>query len=227
MTNSKTILIIEDEAPIRDMLRMLLQPAGFNVSEAEDGTQAEHLLHEQLPDIILLDWMLPNASGIDITQRLKKDPRYADIPIILLTARAMEENKIKGLNAGADDYIVKPFSPRELLARIQAVLRRSSTQQEHIELDGLRLETSTQRVTLQDETIKLGPTEYRLLHFFMTHPERVYDRAQLLDRVWKQQSDVDDRTVDACIRRLRKALGSTYAKRIETVHGTGYRFSNK
>ena len=222
---NKFILIIEDEAPIREMLRFILTQAGFAVLEAEDGKKAMHLLASQIPDLILLDWMLPGMSGIDIARSLKSDQRTADIPLIMLTARAAEDNKIKGLEIGADDYIVKPFSPRELIARINAVLRRVFPASECLENKGLRLELTTQRVTIDSVLVKIGNKEYRLLRFLMSHPGRVYNRMQLLDRVWNGETDIDERSVDVCVRRIRKALGPQYQQLIETVHGTGYRYA--
>jgi two-component system phosphate regulon response regulator PhoB len=222
-----TLLIIEDEAPIRDMLRFVLQQTNFSVMEAEDTKQAYTLLAKKIPDLILIDWMLPNASGVDFVGQLKKNPTTAEIPIIMLTARAEEENKITGLEAGVDDYVVKPFSPRELIARIHAVLRRTNMSNYKIEVDGLCLEPTQKKVTLDNKLLKLSPTEYRLLHFFMSHPNRIHSREKLLNRVWEMQMDIDERTVDASIRRLRRVLGPEYRKRILTVRGDGYQFHNK
>ncbi|MGC8730944.1 MAG: phosphate regulon transcriptional regulator PhoB, partial [Halothiobacillaceae bacterium] len=187
-------------------------------------------LARQVPDLILLDWMLPGASGLELARRLKKDELTRDVPIIMLTARGEEEDKVTGLEAGADDYITKPFSPRELLARIKAVLRRATPEGEStvIRIDGLELDTGGHRVTAQGQSLEMGPTEFRLLEFFMTHPERVYSRGQLLDRVWGRNSFVEERTVDVHILRLRKALApSGHDAMIQTVRGAGYRFSSR
>lgn len=224
-TIQKIILVIEDEIPIREMLQFILAQAGFTVKEASDGKQAMHFLAEQIPDLILLDWMLPGMSGIEIARQLKKNQRTTNIPLILLTARASEDNKVKGLETGADDYITKPFSPRELIARIQAVLRRTSPTAEYLEANGLRIDLAAHRVSLQGKFIQIGPKEYQLLHFFMCHPQRVYSREQLLNRVWKNPLEIDERSVDVCIRRLRKALSPTHQHLIETVRGSGYRFA--
>jgi two-component system phosphate regulon response regulator PhoB len=227
MSSKKTILIIEDEAPIREMLRFILTQADFIVTEAEDNKQAMAYLFAKRPDLILLDWMLPGVSGIEIARHLKKDQRTKDIPLIMLTARATEDNKVKGLEVGADDYIVKPFSPRELVARINAVFRRLSPSAEQLTIAGLRLDPESQRLFIEEAEIKIGTRDYQLLYFLMGHPGRVYTRAQLLDRVWQTNEDLDERAVDACIRRLRKALGAVYQQIIETVHGTGYRLNDK
>ncbi len=222
-----TLLIIEDEAPIRDMLRFVLQQTNFTIMEAEDSKQAYALLTEKTPDLILIDWMLPNASGVDFVRQLKKNPGTQEIPIIMLTARATEENKITGLEAGVDDYVVKPFSPRELIARIHAVLRRTNMTHEKIEVAGLCLEPAQKKVTLNNKQLKLSPTEYRLLHFLMSHPNRIYSREKLLNRVWGMQMDIDERTVDASVRRLRALLGPEHRQRIVTIRGEGYQFHNQ
>jgi two-component system phosphate regulon response regulator PhoB len=226
----KQILLVEDEKPIRDMIAFGLRRAGFEVAEAEDCAQARVKIADSRPDLLLVDWMLPDMSGLELTRQLKRDKDTQEVPIIMLTARADESDKISGLEGGADDYITKPFSPRELLARIKAVLRRSSPGgiEETVEAEGLALDQAGHRVMAGDVSISLGPTEYRLLSFFMTHPERVYSRSQLLDRVWGGNVYVEERTVDVHIRRLRKALEDQgYDRFIQTVRGAGYRFSTR
>lgn len=225
----KTILIVDDEAPIRDMLRVALEMADYHCLEAEDARQAHSLIVDKKPDLILLDWMLPGTSGIELARRLKRDEVTAEIPIIMLTAKGEEDNKVQGLEIGADDYITKPFSPRELVARLKAVLRRGETfaTGDAIQVGGLRLDPSTHRVTINDSPVSMGPTEYRLLEFFLTHQERVYTRSQLLDHVWGGNVYVEERTVDVHIRRLRKVLSVEGHERfVQTVRGAGYRFSN-
>ncbi|MFW5954749.1 MAG: phosphate regulon transcriptional regulator PhoB [Guyparkeria sp.] len=224
----KTILIVEDEKPIREMVAFALGRAGYELVEAGDIVEAYERIAEKLPDLVLLDWMLPGASGIEFARRLKRDELTRDVPIVMLTARGEEEDKVSGLEAGADDYVTKPFSPRELLARIKAVLRRTSPESESPVLDiaGLKLDQESYRVTAADEPVEMGPTEFRLLAFFMRHPDRVFSRTQLLDRVWGQNAYVEDRTVDVHILRLRKALApSGYDGLIQTVRGVGYRMS--
>jgi len=224
------ILIVEDEPAISEMIEVALVRANFEVIRADDAEEAMRLLGDVLPELVLLDWMLPGASGMEFARRIKKDELTSHIPIIMLTAKGSESDKINGLDAGADDYITKPFSPRELIARIKAVLRRTSPQSESetIEIDKLVLDTASHRIMVNDEPLELGPTEYRLLHFFMTHPERVYSRGQLLDRVWGSNVYVEERTVDVHIRRLRKALTpSGYDQYVQTVRSAGYRFSTK
>lgn len=225
----KTVLIVDDEAAIREMLSVALQMAGYQCLEAQDAQTAHALIVDHQPDIILLDWMMPGVSGIELARRLKREPASADIPIIMLTARSEEDNKIQGLEAGADDYITKPFSPRELVARLKAVLRRTASAgiDEPIEVEGLRLDPSSQRVSSGDMALDIGPTEFRLLQFFMTHPERAYSRSQLLDQVWGGNVYVEERTVDVHIRRLRLNLGLKHKHLVQTVRGTGYRFSTK
>lgn len=228
--SGKNILIVEDEKPIREMVGFSLGRAGFTVTEAGDISEAFECLAHQLPDLILLDWMLPGASGLELARRLKRDELTRDVPIIMLTARGEEEDKVTGLEAGADDYITKPFSPRELQARIRAVLRRSSSEDESgiVRIEGLELDTESHRVSANQAPVDMGPTEFRLLEFFMTHPERVYSREQLLDRVWGRNSFVEERTVDVHILRLRKALSpSGYESMIQTVRGAGYRLSSR
>jgi two-component system phosphate regulon response regulator PhoB len=226
----KQILLVEDEKPIRDMIAFGLRRAGYEVSEAEDCAQARAKIVDRRPDLLLVDWMLPDMSGLELTRQLKRDKDTREVPVIMLTARADESDKITGLEGGADDYITKPFSPRELLARIKAVLRRASPggAEERVEAEGLALDQAGHRVMAGDKPVSLGPTEYRLLSFFMTHPDRVYSRGQLLDRVWGGNVYVEERTVDVHIRRLRKALEDHgYDRFIQTVRGAGYRFSTR
>ncbi|NVK54517.1 MAG: phosphate regulon transcriptional regulator PhoB [Alteromonadaceae bacterium] len=227
---SRRVLLVEDEAPIRDMLSFVLEQSGFEIIEAEDYDIAQQKLVEPYPDLILLDWMLPGGSGVQLAKSLKQHEFTRDIPVIMLTARGEEDDKIRGLDAGADDYITKPFSPKELVARIKAVMRRvtPTSSEQPIEFNGLKLEPVSHRVAADDEALDMGPTEYKLLHFFMTHPERVYSREQLLDNVWGTNVYVEDRTVDVHIRRLRKAIGGKgHDAMIQTVRGAGYRFSTK
>ncbi len=227
--SGKTILIVDDEAPIREMIAMALEMAGYQCLEAADAKQAHSLVVDSRPDLILLDWMLPDISGIELARRLKRDQLTAEIPIIMLTAKGEEDHKIQGLETGADDYITKPFSPRELVARLKAVLRRTQgmDEQSPIVVKGLELDPVSHRVSIDGNQAEMGPTEYRLLQFFLTHQERAYSRGQLLDQVWGGNVYVEERTVDVHIRRLRKALGSGYENYIQTVRGTGYRFSTK
>lgn len=224
------VLVVEDEDAIREMLGMVLEQAEFCVRTAADTQQAQSMMNEHLPDLILLDWMLPGLSGAEWARRLKKDKDSGDIPIIMVTARGEEEDKIRGLDVGADDYVTKPFSPRELVARIRAVLRRSGKfgKSGQIELGGIVLHNEEHRVTIGDNPVVLSPTEYRLLEFFLTHPDKVYSRSQLLDQVWGRGSFIEERTVDVHIRRLRKVL-SEYGREemIQTVRGFGYRFSEQ
>ncbi|MFC3340508.1 phosphate regulon transcriptional regulator PhoB [Paracandidimonas soli] len=225
---STTILVIEDEPAIQELISVNLTFAGHKVLRAFDAEQAQTLIRAELPDLILLDWMLPGASGITLARKLRSEERTRQVPIIMLTAKGAEDDKIEGLEAGADDYITKPFSPKELIARIKAVLRRRAPQltDDVIQIDSLKLDPVTHRVTSNDMTLTLGPTEFRLLHFFMTHTERVFSRAQLLDQVWGDHVFVEERTVDVHIRRLRKALEpGKHENHIETVRGAGYRFT--
>lgn len=225
----RQILIVEDERSIREMIAFALRRAGFGVQEAEDSRTARGMLVDARPDLLLVDWMLPDMSGLELTRLIKRDRETRELPVIMLTARAGEADKVAGLEGGADDYVTKPFSPRELLARINAVLRRSGTggsADERIEIAGLVLDKASHRVTVGESTVALGPTEYRMLEFFMTHPERVYSREQLLDRIWGGNVYVEERTIDVHIRRLRKALEDHGMDRlVQTVRGSGYRFS--
>ncbi len=229
VSSDKTVLIVDDEPAIREMIAVALEMADYRCLEARDALEAHAIVVDSKPDLILLDWMLPGASGIELARRLKRDEATAEIPIIILTAKAEEDNKIQGLEVGADDYITKPFSPRELVARLKAVLRRTTPQgvESPIEIDGLRLDPVCHRVTANNAPVNMGPTEYKLLQFFMTHQDRVYTRGQLLDQVWGGNVYVEERTVDVHIRRLRKALGDRHDHLIQTVRGAGYRFSTK
>lgn len=226
--SEKQILVVEDEAAIREMVAFSLRRAGFAVSEAGDCAAARHMIADRAPDLILLDWMLPDISGIEFARSLQREEDTREIPVIMLTARSDEDDKVRGLESGVDDYITKPFSSRELIARIKAVMRRASPggEEDILEANGLVLNASSHRVTANDQFVELGPTEFRLLRFFMAHPERVFSRAQLLDRVWGGNVYVEERTVDVHIRRLRKALEeSGFDSLIQTVRGAGYRFS--
>lgn len=222
------ILVVEDEPAIQELIAVNLLRAGHHVLRANDAEEAALLIRDTLPDVVLLDWMLPGMPGLQFARRLRADERTRDLPIIMLTARSEEHDKVAGLEAGADDYLTKPFSPRELLARIKAVLRRRAPQmtEDAVEIAGLRLEPATHRVSGNGQTLDLGPTEFRLLHFFMTHSERVHSRTQLLDQVWGDHVFVEERTVDVHIRRLRSALeASGHDRLIQTVRGSGYRCS--
>ncbi|MDO6387278.1 MULTISPECIES: phosphate regulon transcriptional regulator PhoB [Uliginosibacterium] len=222
------ILLVEDEPAIQELIAANLTRAGHAVMRASDAETASRIVREALPDLVLLDWMLPGMSGVEFARRLRNEERTRTIPIIMLTARSEEQDKVMGLEIGADDYVTKPFSPRELVARIKAVLRRRAPQvtEDAVEIGGLRLDPATHRVTAGGEPANLGPTEFRLLHFLMTHAERVHSRAQLLDQVWGDHVFVEERTVDVHIRRLRSALeASRHDRLIQTVRGSGYRFS--
>jgi len=224
----KRILIVDDEPAIRDMVAFALRRADYDVAHAADVREAQASIVEQVPDLILLDWMLPGVTGLELARRLRRDDMTRDVPIIMLTARGEENDRVSGLDAGVDDYVVKPFSARELLARIKAVLRRARSDDEDgsVNLGGLRIDGAAHRVYSGETPIHIGPTEYRLLHFFMTHPERVYSRAQLLDQVWGGNVYVEERTVDVHIRRLRQTLEPYGADvLVQTVRGAGYRFS--
>ena len=227
---ARKILVVEDEAPIRDMLCFVLVQNGYQAVTAEDYDSAINALVEPYPDLVLLDWMLPGGSGIQIAKKMKQHELTRNIPIIMITARGEEEDKVRGLEVGADDYVTKPFSPKELMARIKAVIRRvaPTSLDEVIEVQGLKLDPVSHRVMASDQALDMGPTEFRLLHFFMTHPERVYSREQLLDHVWGTNVYVEDRTVDVHIRRLRKAISiAGHDRLVQTVRGSGYRFSAK
>lgn len=226
MTTNK-ILIVEDERPIREMIAFHLMRAGYDTLEAEDCREARQLLADERPSLALIDWMLPDMSGLELTRMLKRDKEFEDLAVIMLTARADEHDKVTGLEGGADDYMTKPFSPRELIARIKAVLRRSGSAENEVVSSGeIALDAAAHRVLAKGTEVHLGPTEYRLLKYLMTHPDRVYSRNQLLDRVWGANVYVEERTVDVHVRRLRKALTEHGVERyIQTVRGAGYRFS--
>ncbi len=228
----RTVLIVDDEFAIRDMLRMALEIADYRVIEADNIQDAHARIVDERPDIVLLDWMLPGGSGIELLRRLKREESTKEMPVIMLTAKTAEDNVIQGLDVGADDYITKPFAPRELIARIRALLRRSTPGQEQgrLEVNGLVLDGESRRIFIADNPVDMGPTEFNLLQFFMSHPERAYTRGQLLDHVWGANVYVEERTVDVHIRRLRKALqtdNADYSGLIQTVRGTGYRFSSR
>ncbi len=221
------ILVVEDEPAIQELIAVNLEHAGHRVTRAASAAEAEAAIRKVLPDLVLLDWMLPGTPGLDLARKLRADRRTRDIPIIMLTARAQEADKVAGLEGGADDYVTKPFSPRELLARIQAVIRRRAPQlaDEVVETDGLSLDPVAHRVRARGRNVELPPAEFRLLRFLMTHPERVYTRAQLLDEIWGDHVFIEERTVDVHIRRLREALEpSGHDALVETVRGSGYRF---
>ncbi|MBL8263652.1 MAG: phosphate regulon transcriptional regulator PhoB [Xanthomonadaceae bacterium] len=224
----KRILIVDDEPAIRDMVAFALRKGEYEPVHAGDSREAQAAIAERVPDMILLDWMLPGTSGLELARRWRRDTLTRDIPIIMLTARGEENDRVGGLEAGVDDYVVKPFSARELLARIRAVLRRSREDDEDgsVQIGGLRIDGASHRVFAGDAQVHIGPTEYRLLHFFMTHAERVYTRNQLLDHVWGGNTYVEERTVDVHIRRLRRALEPVQLEgMVQTVRGAGYRFS--
>lgn len=226
----RRILVVEDEAPIREMLCFVLEQKGYQAVEAEDYDSALEKICEPYPELILMDWMLPGGSGINLIKHLKRDELTRQIPIVMLTARGEEEDKVRGLEVGADDYITKPFSPKELMARLKAVMRRVSptSLDDVIDVQGLKLDPVSHRVTSNDQPLEMGPTEFKMLHFFMTHQERVYSREQLLNNVWGTNVYVEDRTVDVHIRRLRKALEEHgHDKLVQTVRGAGYRFSTR
>ncbi|MFC3394749.1 phosphate response regulator transcription factor PhoB [Brenneria rubrifaciens] len=227
---ARRILVVEDEAPIREMVCFVLEQNGYQPVEAEDYDNAVKMLSEPFPELVLLDWMLPGGSGLQFIKHMKREALTREIPVMMLTARGEEEDRVRGLEVGADDYITKPFSPKELVARIKAVMRRISPMavEDVIEMRGLSLDPSSHRVTTEEHALDMGPTEFKLLHFFMTHPERVYSREQLLNHVWGTNVYVEDRTVDVHIRRLRKALETSgHEKMVQTVRGTGYRFSTR
>ena len=221
------MLVVEDEPQIQELVAVNLEHSGHKVLRAASVEEAEATIRKALPDVLVLDWMLPGESGVAFARRLRSEERTRELPILMLTARAMEQDKVSGLEAGADDYLTKPFSPKELAARIKAVLRRRSPQLsgDAVEAEGLRLDPATKRLTAKGQRIELAPSEFRLLHFFMTHPQRVYTRAQLLDLVWGDHVFIEERTVDVHIRRLRKALAPTgHDRLIDTVRGSGYSF---
>ncbi|HKJ17469.1 MAG TPA: phosphate regulon transcriptional regulator PhoB [Xanthomonadales bacterium] len=221
------ILVVDDEPAIRDMITFALERAGMECQAASGAQEALVSINESRPDLVLMDWMMPDVSGIELTRRLRKDPYTADIPIIMLTAKVTEDDKVAGLEAGTDDYIIKPFSPRELMARIRAVVRRASPANEegHINQGELMIDTVSRRIMHDQDEIRVGPTEYRMLEFFMSHPGRAYSRAQLLDHVWGANAYLEERTVDVHIRRLRKALEPAgVSSYLQTVRGYGYRF---
>ena len=222
-----TVLIVDDEPDIREVMRFALEEGGFRVLEAGHADDARKLINER-PDLVLLDWMLPGRSGLELAAQIKQSPKTRGMPIIMISARGEEEDRVKGLDTGADDYITKPFSPREMVARVNAVLRRTRPDDvsDRIEIGGLSIDNISHRVTADGKIIEVAPTEYRLLHFFMTHQERVFSRGQLLDRVWGTNVYIEERTVDVHIRRLRKALEpSGKHVLLQTVRGAGYRFS--
>ncbi|MDD1795962.1 phosphate regulon transcriptional regulatory protein PhoB [Enterovibrio norvegicus FF-33] len=226
----RRILVVEDEAPIREMLCFVLEQKGYQAVEAEDYDSALEKICEPYPELILMDWMLPGGSGINLIKHLKRDELTRQIPVVMLTARGEEEDKVRGLEVGADDYITKPFSPKELMARLKAVMRRVSptSLDDVIDVQGLKLDPVSHRVTANEKPLDMGPTEFKMLHFFMTHQERVYSREQLLNNVWGTNVYVEDRTVDVHIRRLRKALEEDgHDKLVQTVRGAGYRFSTR
>jgi two-component system, OmpR family, phosphate regulon response regulator PhoB len=220
------ILIVEDDQGIQDMLEYALSPEGYKLYQAYTVKQAWELIETKSPDIVLLDWMLPDNSGIDLLHRIRK--YHSSMPVIMVTARGEEEDRVLGLDVGADDYITKPFAVRELKSRIQAVLRRTMPEEQPIQIAGLFLDPVSQRVRVGEDALDLPPTEFRLLHYFMRHPDRVFSRTQLLDQVWGAQVYVEERTVDVHIRRLRKNLGKHQLESlVQTVHGRGYRFSRQ
>ena len=232
MTES-TILIVDDESAIRDMVGITLDLAGFSAISAADAHEAHVSIIDNKPDLVLLDWMLPGGSGIELARRLRRDEITTNIPIIMLTAKASEDNKVQGLNEGVDDYITKPFSPRELVARIKTVLRRVNGKQKDkvLQVFDLKLDPTSHRISIEDKPVEMGPTEFRLLKFFLLNQEKVFSRDHIQDAVWGGNVYLEERTIDVHIRRLRKALSSIantsidYAKLIQTVRGAGYRFS--
>ncbi|MDB5857681.1 MAG: putative response regulator, OmpR [Ramlibacter sp.] len=227
MQRQPRILIVEDEPAIAELVAVNLRHNGLSPVWAEDGEAAQREIDAVLPDAILLDWMLPGQSGVALARRWRADPRTKAIPILMLTARGDESDKVSGLDAGADDYITKPFSTQELLARIRAVLRRRSPEKadDVVTLAGLSLDSAAYRVAWQGRALKLGPTEFKLLHFLMKHPERVHSRQQLLDKVWGDHVFIEERTVDVHVKRLREALGPAAGALVETVRGAGYRIT--
>jgi two-component system phosphate regulon response regulator PhoB len=227
MRNQPGVLIVEDEPAIAELIAVNLRHNGFRPTWAMDSASAQRELDDVLPDVILLDWMLPGDSGLVLAKRWRANPRTKQIPIIMLTARGDESDRVAGLDAGADDYIAKPFSTKELLARVRAVLRRRAPEQAGgpVSMGDLLLDSSTYRVSFKSQMLKLGPTEFKLLHYFMNHAERVHSRSQLLDKVWGDHVFIEERTVDVHVKRLREALGSEAGSMIETVRGAGYRLT--
>ena len=226
----KTVLIVDDEAAIREMVSLALETAKFNVLEASDSQEGRAIIIDSQPDVVLLDWMMPGTTGLELLRRLRRDPLTEKIPVILLTAKTSEDSKITGLDSGADDFISKPFSPKELVSRIRAVIRRSTVTEpsEPIQVGEMLFDPESHRVSICDEPVEIGPTEYRMLQFFLTHQERVYSRDQILDHVWGPNVYLDERTVDVHIRRLRKAISvAGHEKYVQTVRGAGYRFSTR
>ena len=224
------VLVVEDESAIAELISINLRHAGYEVTVASDAIRASGEVDRVLPDLVILDWMLPGQTGLSLAKRWRSEVRTKDMPIIMLTARSDEPDKIAGLDAGADDYLTKPFSTNELMARIRAVLRRKAPEalDSAVEVGGLRLDPATRRVSRGDQEVKVGPTEFKLLHFFMTHPERVHSRAQLLDRVWGDHVFIEERTVDVHVKRLREALAPVRCSQmIETVRGAGYRLTQQ
>ena len=226
----KTVLIVDDEAAIREMVSLALETAKFNVLEASDSQEGRAIIIDSQPDVVLLDWMMPGTTGLELLRRLRRDPLTEKIPVILLTAKTSEDSKITGLDSGADDFISKPFSPKELVSRIRAVIRRATVTEpsEPIKVGEMLFDPESHRVSICDEPVEIGPTEYRMLQFFLTHQERVYSRDQILDHVWGPNVYLDERTVDVHIRRLRKAISvAGHEKYVQTVRGAGYRFSTR
>mgnify|MGYP001270548088 FL=1 len=226
----KTVLIVDDEAAIREMVSLALETAKFNVLEASDSQEGHAIIIDSQPDVVLLDWMMPGTTGLELLRRLRRDPLTEKIPVILLTAKTSEDSKITGLDSGADDFISKPFSPKELVSRIRAVIRRSTVTEpsEPIKVGEMLFDPESHRVSICNEPVDIGPTEYRMLQFFLTHQERVYSRDQILDHVWGANVYLDERTVDVHIRRLRKAISvAGHEKYVQTVRGAGYRFSTR
>ena len=226
----KTVLIVDDEAAIREMVSLALETAKFNVLEASDSQEGRAIIIDSQPDVVLLDWMMPGTTGLELLRRLRRDPLTEKIPVILLTAKTSEDSKITGLDSGADDFISKPFSPKELVSRIRAVIRRATVTEpsEPIKVGEMLFDPESHRVSICDEPVEIGPTEYRMLQFFLTHQERVYSRDQILDHVWGPNIYLDERTVDVHIRRLRKAISvAGHEKYVQTVRGAGYRFSTR
>jgi len=223
-----SVLIVDDEAAIRDMVAAALEVADFRCLRAENARAAYALIVDEKPDLVLLDWMMPEVSGIELLRRLRRDERTGELPVILLTAKAEEDNLVQGLDAGADDYVTKPFSPRELIARVRALLRRRDLGQQEapIQVQGMVYDPVSHHVSIHGQAVAMGPTELRLLGLFLTHQDRVYSRDQILNHVWGGNVYMDERTVDVHIRRLRKALGD-HDRLVQTVRGAGYRFSEK